>query len=52
MQYSAEAIQFDAPGQQRIATGASYGILLVLRGVARISNRWSVGVNDMLICKP
>lgn len=52
MQYSAETIQFDAPGQQRIATGASYGILLVLRGVARISNRWSVGVNDMLICKP
>lgn len=52
MQYSIDSIFFEQPGKKRLATGESYGILLVLRGVAHVGRRWNTGTNDLLICKP
>ncbi len=52
MQYSVELLNFDQPSKKRIATGESFGILLVKRGIAHIGKRWKIGTDDLLICKP
>ena len=52
MNYSVQTLNFDHPSKKRIATGESYGILLVISGVAYIARRWKIGTDDLLICKP
>ncbi len=52
MNYQIEPLDFDHPSQKRIATGESYGILLVIKGIARVGKRWKVGTDDLLVCKP
>lgn len=52
MNYTVEELNFDHHAQKRIGTGESYGILLVIRGVAYIAKRWKIGTEDLLICKP
>ncbi len=52
MNYSVQTLNFDNPSQKRIATGESYGILLVISGVSYIERRWKIGTDDLLICKP
>lgn len=52
MNYRIEQINLDRPSQKRIATGGSYGILLVLRGFACVAKRWKIGTDDLMLCKP
>lgn len=52
MNYSIDSIYLDHPCQKRLATGEGCGILLVQRGVAHVGQRWNIGTNELLICKP
>lgn len=52
MNYLVQELNLDHPSKKRIATGESYGILLVLRGFAYVAKRWKIGTEDLLICKP
>ncbi len=52
MNYAVQQLDFEHPSKKRIATGESYGILLVNRGIAYVSKHWKIGTSDMLICKP
>ncbi len=52
MKYVATRLDFDKQTKKKLSTGDDYGILLVLRGVAYISDCRKISTDEMLVCKP
>lgn len=50
--YTVRQIKYTQPSRYRLATADEFGFLLTMRGVSSISGLWSIGADDLLICKP
>lgn len=52
MLYNAFRFQFEKSGKKKLATGQEYGIILIIKGSARVNDTWLMGQDDILVCKP
>lgn len=52
MRYRSIQLNFDKSAKKQLKTGSDYGILLVVRGTAYVSDQWRIGAEEMLVCKP
>lgn len=52
MNHSARQLRYTQPSKIRLATGEEFGFLLAMRGMVRINGCWSLGTDDILVCKP
>lgn len=52
MRYIAVQLNFETPTQKQLTTGNDYGILVVVRGFAYISEYRKISADELLVCKP
>lgn len=50
--YSIQQFSLTQPEKIRLATREEFGFFLTVRGIASINGLWSIGADDLLICKP
>lgn len=50
--YLIKQIKFTEPSKYRLATADEFGFLLTMRGISSVGGLWSIGADDLLICKP
>ena len=51
MDYSAKQLTLGPRDRIRLATGEEYGFLLVVHGLFRVSGKWFLGPDDLLVCR-
>ena len=51
MDYSAKQLPLGPRDRIRLATGEEYGFLLVVHGLLRVSGKWFLGPDDLLVCR-